>query len=62
MGVKNYNNCMLETVERIAWAEYGKKFSSLPKAVKKRIEKEAAISCDGTLDDNALHIWRKQHL
>lgn len=59
MGVKNYNNCMIETVEMIAQTVYKRNFSSLSKVVQKQVEYEASVLCDKALADNNPYIWRK---
>lgn len=59
MGVKNYNNCMIKTVEEIAQMVHGMSFSDLPKHIQEFVEAVAAEKCSHILADNALHIWRK---
>lgn len=57
-SVKNYNDCMIRTVETIARTSYRLKFSDLPKLVQKIVEDEAAAMCSHDLTDYSSHVWR----
>jgi hypothetical protein len=49
MGIREYNNCMVEEVERIAGEDYGKLFNELPKSKQNIVIHKATMVCNGLL-------------